>query len=130
MVAQRLRMRVVFVDGVMEQRDQFLDQGHFLLGDSQPALGFAQRLFLVGVRDGVAALLRELAAVEVGSCLHQVLLPPLDLRLPVAELVALEPVAHAAQLHIDPAQGVPRLLGEVDHRQLEVLERLDGQDIG
>ncbi len=71
-----------------------------------------------------------LRLVQVGPGLHQVFRPFLDLRLPVPELVALEPVAHAAQLHVDPAQRVARLLGEVAHHQLEVLERLDGQDIG
>ena len=38
MVAQRLRMRVVFVDRVMELRNQPLDQRELLLGDPQSLL--------------------------------------------------------------------------------------------
>ena len=102
----------------------------FFLGHSQFARGFPQRLFLLGIGDGVAPLLRDLALVQVGSRLHQVFLTLLDLRLPVAELVALEPVAHAAQLHVNAAERVARVLRESAHRQLEVLERLDGQDVG
>ena len=130
MVAQRLGMGVVFVDRVVEDGNQPLDHREFFLGHSQSARGVPQRLFLLGVGDGVAPLLRDLALVQVGSRLHQVFLTLLDLRLPVAELVALEPVAHAAQLHVNAAERVARFLREIAHRQLEVLERLDGQDVG
>ena len=69
-VAQRLRVRVVLGDGVVELRDQPLDQRHLLLGDPQPPHRLAQRLLLLGVGDGVAPLLADLAAVQVGPRLH------------------------------------------------------------
>jgi hypothetical protein len=40
---------VVFGDRVVELGDQFLHQGHFLFGNSEPALRLAQRLLLFGV---------------------------------------------------------------------------------
>ena len=129
MVSQRLRVRVVLVDRVMKLRDQPLDQRHLLFGDPQPLLGFAEGLFLVGVGDGVASLLQA-AAGEGRPAPASVFRPLLDLRLPVAELVALEPVAHPAQLHVNPAERVRASSAKVDHRDLEVLERLDGQDVG
>ena len=81
-----------------------LTRATFSSATLKSALRFAQRLFLVGVGNGFAPLLRELAAVKVGPGLHQVFRPLLDLRLPVTELVALEPVAHPAQLHVNPAE--------------------------
>ena len=44
-VAQRLRMRVVFVDRVVELRNQSLDQRDLLFGDSQPPLRLAEASF-------------------------------------------------------------------------------------
>ena len=63
MVAQRLGVRVVFVGGVLKLRNQPPDQRHLLFRDSQPLLGLAQGLFLVGVGYRLAALLGKLAAV-------------------------------------------------------------------
>ena len=123
-------MRVVLIDRVVKLRYELLHQGEFLFSDSQFFLRFAKRFFLVGVRNGLAPLLGKLAAMEVGPRLHQSFLPFLDLRLPVTELVALEPVAHPAQLHVNPTERVARLLGEVGHYDLEVLERLSREDIG
>ena len=77
-----------------------------VLGDVQPARRLAQVLLLLGVGLGVAALLADLLAVQVGPRLHQILRPPLDLRLPVAELVALQEVAHPPEVHVNAAQRV------------------------
>ncbi len=126
MIAKGLGMRVVFIDGMVENRDQALDQGQLFLGDPQAASGFAQGLFLLGVGNRIAALLRDFPFVQIGPRLHHVFLALLDLRLPVTKLVALEPIAHPAQLHVDSAERVSRVLGERDHRQLEILERLNG----
>ena len=127
MVGQRRRARFVFGDRVVQLRDQSLDERDLLLRHAEPAHRLAKPFLLLGVGDGVTALGGDLAPGQLGPCVHDVFAAPLDLRLPVAELVAFQPVAHPPQFHIDARERVPPLLDEVDHREAEVPQGFDRQ---